>query len=367
MSYFAEHYSALKYPFECDDSPGLRSSQLGAIHAIASYFSLRKRNAGMIVMPTGSGKTAVLMMAPFLTMAQKVLIVTPSKLVRSQIYDDYSALKTLKKAKVFDTQETAPQVFEMDHLLSDDMRDTIEQSDVVVATSQCALSLSEDTISTTFDLILIDEAHHSAAPTWRQILINMHNAKRYLFTATPFRMDNKEISGDVIYYYPLSMAYSDGIFGDIRYIPIRLGPNKDTLIAKEAERVLLNDRNLGLNHFLMVRTDGKDKAKQLQNLYSECTTLKLQRIDSSMTHRTIRLCIAALKSMKIDGIICVDMLGEGFDFPNLKIAAIHAPHKSLASTLQFIGRFARTNADNIGAAKFIAMNDDELVIENYKL
>lgn len=43
--------------------------------------------------------------------------------------------------------------------------------------------------------------------------------------------------------------------------------------------------------------------------------------------------------------ICVDMLGEGFDFPNLKIAAIHEPHKSLASTLQFIGRFARTNAE----------------------
>ena len=49
------------------------------------------------------------------------------------------------------------------------------------------------------------------------------------------------------------------------------------------------------------------------------------------------------------------MLGEGFDFPNLKIAAIHSPHKSLVSTLQFIGRFARTNAENIGTAKFIAM------------
>lgn len=61
------------------------------------------------------------------------------------------------------------------------------------------------------------------------------------------------------------------------------------------------------------------------------------------------------------------MLGEGFDFPNLKIAAIHDPHKSLASTLQFIGRFARTNAPDIGTAKFIAMNDEELKIENKSL
>jgi hypothetical protein len=86
-----------------------------------------------------------------------------------------------------------------------------------------------------------------------------------------------------------------------------------------------------------------------------------------MSYRTVKLCINELKGKQIDGIICVDMLGEGFDFPNLKIAAVHSPHKSLASTLQFIGRFARTNAENIGAAKFIAMNDEELIIENYRL
>ncbi|GAG52895.1 unnamed protein product, partial [marine sediment metagenome] len=55
------------------------------------------------------------------------------------------------------------------------------------------------------------------------------------------------------------------------------------------------------------------------------------------------------------GIICVDMLGEGFDLPNLKIAALHAPHESFPVTLQFIGRFARTNAENIGTAKIIAV------------
>lgn len=86
-----------------------------------------------------------------------------------------------------------------------------------------------------------------------------------------------------------------------------------------------------------------------------------------MSYKTIKRTINALKAKELDGIICVDMLGEGFDFPNLKIAAIHEPQKSLASTLQFIGRFARTNADSIGTAKFIAMNDDTLRIENHKL
>ncbi len=61
------------------------------------------------------------------------------------------------------------------------------------------------------------------------------------------------------------------------------------------------------------------------------------------------------------------MLGEGFDFPQLKIGAIHSPHKSLAITLQFVGRFARTNASKIGEAKFIAIADEDLEIEKTKL
>jgi hypothetical protein len=53
-------------------------------------------------------------------------------------------------------------------------------------------------------------------------------------------------------------------------------------------------------------------------------------------------------------VICVDMLGEGYDLPNLKIAAIHDLHKSLAITLQFIGRFTRTsNKDNLGSASAV--------------
>lgn len=139
------------------------------------------------------------------------------------------------------------------------------------------------------------------------------------------------------------------------------------MIAKKAEEVFFLDREKGLDHYLMIRTDTKKHAKELEKLYSEITTLKLKRIDSSMSNLTVKKCIEDLRERSLDGIICVDMLGEGFDFPNLKIAAIHAPHKSLASTLQFIGRFARTNAENIGVAKFIAMNDRELLIENQAL
>src|SRR6185437_13538002 len=68
--------------------------------------------------------------------------------------------------------------------------------------------------------------------------------------------------------------------------------------------------------------------------------------------------IAKLRNREVDGIICVNMLGEGFDLPALKVAAIHSPHKSLAATLQFIGRFARTGGAQIGGATFHAIPSD---------
>jgi hypothetical protein len=52
-------------------------------------------------------------------------------------------------------------------------------------------------------------------------------------------------------------------------------------------------------------------------------------------HRDFNLGISAL-------VICVDMLDEGFDLPELKIAAFHDIRKSLAVTLQLAGRFRVT-------------------------
>ena len=52
------------------------------------------------------------------------------------------------------------------------------------------------------------------------------------------------------------------------------------------------------------------------------------------------------------------MLGEGFDLPSLKIAAIHDAHKSIAVTLQFVGRFTRTGGDLTGDATAIVAQPD---------
>lgn len=65
-----------------------------------------------------------------------------------------------------------------------------------------------------FTLIIVDEAHHSPAPTWKQVLEHLHKDSEYLLgiTATPFRMDDKSVLkpyGNQILY---SMFLNRGVY-----------------------------------------------------------------------------------------------------------------------------------------------------------
>jgi len=117
---------------------------------------------------------------------------------------------------------------------------------------------------------------------------------------------------------------------------------------------------------VMVRTDRRSRAEELARLYRSHTALRLKVVHGGLSNRTVKKILDELGHGALDGVICVNMMGEGFNFPQLKIAAVHTPHKSLEVTLQFIGRFARTNAPNIGEAKFIAVLS-EVEIERRRL
>lgn len=363
MSYFNTNYSRINYPIVDADGRGLRNAQLGAIHSIGSHFTISENIPALVVMPTGSGKTAVLNLAAYLLRANRILVISSSVMVRGQIVEEFASLKTLKESNVFHAELETPKVKE----LRSPIRSLAEWEifldfDVIVGIPNSINEGINDDFrppSDLFDLILVDEAHHMPAYTWNNVVKAFPEAKKIYFTATPFRRDKKEIEGKIIYVYPLSKAYDDKIFGDIGYYPVVTDDaNVDLAIAKETERIFNLDKISGLEHFIMVRTETKDHAELLRVLYEKETALKLKKVDSTLTYSTIKKTIVKLKNQELDGIICVDMLGEGFDFPNLKIAAIHSPKKSLANTLQFIGRFARTNAENIGEAKFLAIPSD---------
>lgn len=360
MAYFSENYDNIIFTKE-----GLRNAQLGAVHSIASYFTLHQAEPAIVVMPTGSGKTAVICLSPYLLCSQRVLVISSSVLVRGQIIEEFNELKTLKKVGAFGQDITLPSVKEVTSVVNTDIHwESFRDFDVVVGVPNSLSGGFESGIVPPldlFDLIIVDEAHHSPAKTWKSVVEKFPESKKIYFTATPFRRDKKEIKGNLVYSYPLAKAHEDGIFGDIGYIAI---PNteddaeKHISIAQKAEEVFQTDKSNGFQHAILVRAGSKKQADELDVIYAEHTSLNLKVVHSNHTFSHIKTIINKLRSSEIDGVICVDMMGEGFDFPNLKIGAIHAEHKSLAVTLQFIGRFARTNAENIGQAKFIAMESD---------
>src|SRR6185437_6434804 len=74
--------------------------------------------------------------------------------------------------------------------------------DVVVATPSAVSPLLAGVAAPPadlFDLILVDEAHHSPARSWQELLDGFPTALRTLFTATPFRRDRREIRGRFVY------------------------------------------------------------------------------------------------------------------------------------------------------------------------
>lgn len=124
----------------------------------------------------------------------------------------------------------------------------------------------------------------------------LRSAKQVLCTATPFRRDEKEIKGKLVFTYDLRRAYEDRVFGDITFRPVELGaaPSIDVAIASAAEIKLRADRAAGLNHFVMIRTDTVNRAKTLKKIYDENTKLRLAFVSGTQTLRYVTRVIKKL-------------------------------------------------------------------------
>jgi superfamily II DNA or RNA helicase len=216
MSYFEDHYQDLRYPLQINTQRGFRHAQLGAIHSIGAHFVTRNDPA-IITMPTGSGKTSVLIASAFVLRAKRVLIITPSRLVREQIAKEVSGLQKLKELGALATDIPPPNVLNVKkRITSLEQWQPMQNYDVIVATP-ASISPEYEQIPEPphdlFDLIIVDEAHHSPARTWSSLLRHFQRARHILLTATPFRHDQREVKGRFTFTYELRQAYSDGIFG----------------------------------------------------------------------------------------------------------------------------------------------------------
>jgi len=247
MGYFGDNYDSVRYPILSEHSTGLRRAQLGAIHAIASHFTRYTKPSlaepAMVVMPNGSGKTAVLVLSAFVLKATRVLVITPSRSVREQVARKFQSLAEMKEIGTLPNETSNPAVKLLDTKLNSIAAWTaLEEYDAIVSTPNCLSPAYEDVVHPPddfFDLVLIDEAHHAPAKTWRAIVETFPDARKVFFTATPFRLDRKVVPGTIVYEFSIREARNDRIIGDIEFIPVQLqgGDSADIVIARKTEEV----------------------------------------------------------------------------------------------------------------------------------
>lgn len=336
--------------------PGLRKPQLAALYATLGHLVIDPTATATVVMPTGTGKTDTMLASIIAARMRRTLILVPSDALRTQLVKKCTDIETLRKIGAVSEKALNPIVTAIDSKLSEIQVAELATANIIVATPQALLLFEESDLGTLVSMcshLMIDEAHHVAAASWDRVKVAFRGKPCIQFTATPFREDGLTLAGKIIYNYPLRDAQLDGYFKRIEFHPIREYNLKlsDQAIADKAVELLRTDLEAGYNHLMMVRAKSQKRAEDLYKIYKQHSDLSPVLIHSKTPNQARIMAEIVAKKHRI--IVCVDMLGEGFDLPELKIAAIHDQHQSPAVTLQFIGRLTRVD-DTLGDAKFVA-------------
>lgn len=339
---------------------GLRPPQLGALHATLAHWSVTDAPA-TVVMPTGTGKTETMLALLTATKIDRLMVVVPNAALRDQIAKKFATLGILKDAGVLASTAETPVVATMDGrpTSASEVDDIFLRSNVIVTTMQVAGQCETDVQKRMAELcshLFIDEAHHIGARTWMEFRRQFDRKKVIQFTATPFRTDGRRVDGRFIYVYPLAKAQAEGYFKPINFRAVQ-GLDEaeaDLEIINQVGEQLRSDLDAGCDHLVMARASNINRATALHAKYKEA----LGEFNPVLTHSRMNAsdkasALSQLHERDSRIIVCVDMLGEGFDLPQLKISGLHDRHKSVAITLQFTGRFTR-DAEGIGEATVIA-------------
>jgi len=367
MGYFSENASELDLD-HLDETlgSGVRRCQAGGFWGVKSHFSAYPDEPALVSMPTGAGKTALMMLLSFGLSDEQVLVVTASDVLRSQTADKFEQLDGLRDAGVVDDELEGPSVAKLTSRVTSETRWGELDEDVVVALPQNISPVYdseqyEDSIVSPpgdkFDLVFFDEAHHVRAPSWMDLLETFDRAKRVLLTATPFRRDRQTLPGRLVYHYPLNNAMQDGLYQPLalRSVSTRNASESDEILAETAREALTSLRTDYEAAKLLIRCNRIATATDLREIYAE-EGLDVEAIHSNRTSTQNSATLESLRDGSLDGVIAVGMLGEGIDMADLKLAVLHQPPKSFAFTLQLIGRVTRPTETDV-QAKVIADPD----------
>jgi superfamily II DNA or RNA helicase len=288
-------------------------------------------------LPTGAGKTVV-----FASLARDFL---PE---RTLILAHREELLMQAKAKISSIAGVMP------GLEKGRKKSSVEES-VVVASVQ-SLMRGRVIPGKRFGLCVIDEAHHAAAPSYREVLKRLRPRRILGVTATPFRSDQLQLSKvfqSNVYTRTLLDLIEEGYLTDIRVrtLPITvdllgvrveqgdyrdddLGHAIEPAMEKLADIVAKEFRQRKLVAFCPLRETSRQWTEALRR-----RTLPAAHIDGESADRAKILDAFARNEIRF--LSNASLLTEGYDEPSIDTVLILRPTKSRILFSQMIGRGTR--------------------------
>ena len=308
--------------------------------------ALRLHQSVMAQMPTGTGKTYLLtaVIDSFVSNnpMEKVWIVAHRRELVSQIDE------TVRKFHSYSTSNTSS-------LLSS-----------VKAMSIQWLMRHYDEIEEEPGMIVIDEAHHALAKTYKEMWERFPKAKFLGLTATPCRLNGKgftDLFDVLVQSWSVPEFISKGRLATYDFVSIKSDGVTQRLIDSLQKRgadgdyqnkemdMLLNKKPSIERLYRSLEEFGKDRkgivyainishAQKITKLYQE-HGVKAIAIDSKTPATERQQDIEAFKKGDIQVLVNVDIFSEGFDCPDVEFVQLARPTLSLAKYLQMVGRGLR--------------------------
>ena len=300
----------------------------------------------MAQMPTGTGKTYLLtaVIDSFVSNnpMEKVWIVAHRRELVSQIDE------TVRKFHSYSASNTSS-------LLSS-----------VKAMSIQWLMRHYDEIEEEPGMIVIDEAHHALAKTYKKMWERFPNAKFLGLTATPCRLNGKgftDLFDVLVQSWSVPEFISKGRLATYDFVSIKSDGVTQRLIDSLQKRgadgdyqnkemdMLLNKKPSIERLYQSLEEYGKGRkgivyainishAQKITKLYQE-NGVKAIAIDSKTPATERQQDIEAFKKGDIQVLVNVDIFSEGFDCPDVEFVQLARPTLSLAKYLQMVGRGLR--------------------------
>ena len=237
-------------------------------------------------------------------------------------------------------------------------------------------------------LIVIDEAHHALAETYKELWLRYPEAKKLGMTATPCRLNRKGFT-DLFEVLITSDGIADfikqGWLSPFDYVSIHSNSEDQRLIdglekrgadgdfqVKEMDTVLNKKPSIERLYESVRQYADKKKgivyaisishARNIAEYYKK-QGLNAVAIDSKTPAKVRKQLVEDFRQSKIQVLVNVDVFSEGFDCPDVEFIQLARPTLSLAKYLQQVGRGLRKTEgkescmiiDNVGLYRLFGL------------